>query len=441
MKKQGYYSSGEFAHLAQVTVRTIRFYDKQNILKPSFVDEKGNRFYTDSDLARLQQIVLLKYLGFSLEDIREMTIDDSDYHFMLSSLKLQKKLVQDRIEQMQLVEQAIDNTVDMIEAHHSIDWSQMLNLIHLTGMESTLKVQYQNANNISARIRLHEKYSVNKQGWFPWVYEQMHDAWHSSLCPSSSSAPASPTSLTSSSSASLASLTPSSTTAVSSALSSSLDSTRSVSILELGCGNGALWLQNKVRLPANIDITLSDISEGMIREARRDFEPDKRFHFAVFDCHSIPFDTESFDIIIANHVLFYCENTGKVCSEIARVLKPNGIFICSTYGVNHMKEITQLVKGFDDRIVLSKNNLYENFGLENGTDILSKSFSSVKQRRYDDEIIINSSEPLIEYILSCHGNQNQYILDRYHDFRNYIDRRIDDEFHITKDAGIFLCRK
>ena len=106
MKKPGYYSSGEFARMAHVTLRTIRYYDKHDILKPTWVSESGARFYTDEDFARLQQILLLKYLGFSLEDIREMTIDDSNYHFMLNSLNLQLKLVQDRIEQMQLVEKS-----------------------------------------------------------------------------------------------------------------------------------------------------------------------------------------------------------------------------------------------------------------------------------------------------------------------------------------------
>ena len=104
MKKPGYYSSGEFARMAHVTLRTIRYYDKQNILKPSYVTEAGARFYTDEDFARLQQILLLKYLGFSLDDIRDMTIDDADYHFMLNSLNIQLKLVRDRIEQMQLVD-------------------------------------------------------------------------------------------------------------------------------------------------------------------------------------------------------------------------------------------------------------------------------------------------------------------------------------------------
>ena len=91
MNLPGYYSSGQFARMANVSVRTIRFYDKQNILKPSYITASGARFYTDSDLARLQQILLLKYLGFSLDDIRKITINDTDLHFMLNSLNLQKK--------------------------------------------------------------------------------------------------------------------------------------------------------------------------------------------------------------------------------------------------------------------------------------------------------------------------------------------------------------
>ena len=82
MKKEGYYSSGCFAKMAHITKKTVRYYDEHNILKPSYVSPTGARFYSDEDFARLQQILLLKYLGFSLNDIREMTVNDSSYHFM-----------------------------------------------------------------------------------------------------------------------------------------------------------------------------------------------------------------------------------------------------------------------------------------------------------------------------------------------------------------------
>lgn len=391
MKLPGYYSSGQFARMADVSIRTIRFYDKQNILKPSYVNESGARFYTDSDFARLQQILLLKYLGFSLDDIREMTIDDADYHFMLNSLKLQLKLVRDKIEQMQSVEKAIEDTATAIEARHHINWSQMLNLIHLTNMEKSLTSQYKNATNISARIRLHNLYSQNPQGWFPWLYEQCR------IQPG-------------------------------------------MRILELGCGNGALWTENKPLLPQNISICLSDISEGMIRDARRTVgSEDSRFSFHTFDCHQIPFDRESFDLVIANHVLFYCKDIPKVCQEVKRVLKNNGHFLCSTYGDQHMKEINQLVQEFDNHVVLSSEKLYERFGLKNGESILNTCFPHTELLRYEDSLLVDRPEPIIEYILSCHGNQNQYLLERYKDFRTFVERKTGDALSITKDAGAFRC--
>ena len=280
----------------------------------------------------------------------------------------------------------------MVEQNHQIDWSHMMELIHLTGMEQSLKTQYQNATNISARIRLHRDYSVNRQGWFPWVYEQcrIRDGQQ---------------------------------------------------ILELGCGNGALWTENRDRIPDHVQILLSDVSEGMLRDARRNIgQWDSRFTFQAFDCAQIPCPDQSFDLVIANHVLFYCKDLDQVFSEVRRVLRPGGIFLCSTYGPRHMREINELVQNFDSRIVLSAEKLYEQFGLDNGHALLSPYFTNISCVRYEDAIELDRAEPLIEYILSCHGNQNQILLERYKDFRSFTERTVAKGFHITKEAGVFLCK-
>ena len=414
MKLSGYYSSGDFARMAQVSVRTIRFYDKQNILKPSYVTEAGARFYTDSDFVKLQQILLLKYLGFSLEEIKGMTIDNADYHFLQNSLSMQKKLIEDKIEQMQLVEQAIDNTVEALEENHQIDWSQMLHLIHLTGMEKSLKSQYENANNISTRIRLHKEFSTNKQGWFPWIFE-------TGILPYVE--------------------TKRNTSGAEVVGNNTQSELRKIEILELGCGEGSLWTENLEKLPENVRIAVSDISEGMIRDIRRNIGTDERFTYECFDCQQIPAQSKTYDIVIANHLLFYCEDMGQVCKEVKRVLKDDGVFLCSTYGTRHMQEITDLVQKFDSRIIVAAENLYERFGLENGEEILSKYFSEIDMNTYDDSIVIDKATPLIEYILSCHGNQNQYLLDKYQEFRQYVKNQVKDQYRITKEAGYFLCHK
>ena len=294
---------------------------------------------------------------------------------------------------MQLVEKAIQDTTEAIRSQHAIDWNQMLDLIHLTGMEKSMKNQYQNASNISSRINLHSLYSQNKQGWFPWIYEQCSIQ-------------------------------------------------HNMKILELGCGDGTLWAQNISQLPADISVTLSDLSSGMLRDARRAIgRKDSRFSFEVFNCAEIPHEDCSFDLVIANHVLFYCEDIPAVCNEIRRVLAPGGKFVCSTYGSRHMQEVSQLVQDFDNRIVLSADRLYERFGRENGTEILKPYFSHISWKSYNDSLLVPDAEPLISYILSCHGNQNQYLLDRYKDFRGFVARKTKDGFFITKDAGIFLCEK
>ena len=386
MKKDGFYSSGEFAKMAHITKKTLRYYDAHNILKPSYLTPYGARFYSDEDFARLQQILLLKYLGFSLDDIREMTINDSDYHFMADALKLQRKLVQDKIEQLQLVERAIQDTSKAIEEEHSVNWSQMLKLIHLTGMEKSMKNQYQNASNISARIQLHNKYSTNTQGWFPWIFDQCHMAEHST-------------------------------------------------VLEIGCGDGSLWLENKEKIPKQLHVVLSDISEGMLRDTRRAIHANvktSRFDFQVFDCERIPYPDNSFDLVIANHILFYCKNLTSVFEEISRVLKTGGTFVCSTYGAAHMKEINELVSEFDDRIVLSADRLFERFGKENGADLLAPYFQNIKWLSYEDSLHVTEPETLISYVLSCHGNQNQYIIDHYKEFRNYVRKKNRRRLHYYK---------
>ena len=393
MKLEGYYSSGEFANKAHITKKTVRYYDEHNILKPSFVNENGARFYTDKDFARLQQILFLKYLGFSLDDIREMTMRNSDLSFLSESLHMQLGLMEERLEQMQLMKQALIEASEAVDQGAAVDWSQMLQVVNLNEMEQKLKSQYLNSSNISARINLHKEYAVNKKGWFPWLFEQCQ-------------------------------IQPGDT------------------ILEIGCGDASLWRENRERIPKNIKIVLSDLSDGMMRDVKRSIgKKDERFRFDVMDAHQIHMPDASVDLLIANHVLFYCEDLQQVFREIKRVLKPDGIFICSTYSGSHMKEISDLVKEFDDRIVLSADRLYERFGKENGKELLQKEFKDIVWVQYEDHLSVTDADALLAYILSCHGNQNRYIVDRYRDFRVFVKKKTEKGFYITKDAGIFIVKK
>ncbi|MCA5010729.1 MerR family transcriptional regulator, partial [Clostridioides difficile] len=120
--------SGQFAKKANVSIRTVRYYDKQGLLKPSGMSEGGYRLYTDSDFAKLQKILSLKYLGFSLDEIRSITINDNDNDYVEGSLRLQLNLIRKRIEHLKLVEQTLTETSKLVTDNQSVDWNKILHL-------------------------------------------------------------------------------------------------------------------------------------------------------------------------------------------------------------------------------------------------------------------------------------------------------------------------
>lgn len=386
---KNYYTTGTFAKMANVTERTIRYYDKIGLLKPSFVMENGYRKYSDKDFLRLQKIISLKQLGFSIEEIFPMLANDENSK-LKDSFLLQSKLIDKRISQFQILNDALKSAASLVEKNE-LDWSKMIELVRLTNVETQVVEHYKNATNLNSRIKLHDKYSVNEKGWFTWLYEQ-------------------------------------------------IDFSGVYRLIEVGCGNGELWKNKNINL-RNREIFLSDSSTGMVEEVRKDLGKD--FNCIVVDCENIPFKDAYFDTIIANHVLFYLKNLDQGLHEIHRVLKRKGVFYCSTYGSDHMKEISELVKEFDSRIILSESHLYENFGLENGEIILKRYFSDVQRLEYPDKLVINEIQPLIDYILSCHGNQNEIISKRIDEFKMFLQAKMSEKgfIEITKNAGLFKCIK
>ena len=151
--------------------------------------------------------------------------------------------------------------------------------------------QYKDASNLDARVLLHQRFSTNQYGWFQWVFD-------------------------------------------------TLLKLPGNAILELGCGPGWLWKENASRIPTDWNITLSDLSPGMLDAAWRNLVVTGRtFQFKEIDAQSIPFEDETFDAVIANHMLYHVPDRSKAIAEIKRVLKPAGRLIATTVGENHMREM------------------------------------------------------------------------------------------------------
>jgi ubiquinone/menaquinone biosynthesis C-methylase UbiE len=252
--------------------------------------------------------------------------------------------------------------------------------------------QYRDGSNLNARVQLHARFSTSKYGWHRWVFDRLD------LLPESR-------------------------------------------ILELGCGAGHLWAENLNRIPGDWGVMLSDLSLGMLQEAQRNLSNCQRdFQFAVIDAQAIPYPDESFDAVIANHMLYHVPERMKALAEIRRVLRPGGRLYTSTVGRAHLRELWEWVSRFDPGAELWAGRVTESFVLENGFDQLSQLFSQVTMHRYDDDLLITEVEPLIAYVLSTSA-KSALTGDKLPGFVHFMEQELTSHgaIYVTKDSGIFAC--
>jgi SAM-dependent methyltransferase len=252
-----------------------------------------------------------------------------------------------------------------------------------------VKNQYQTASNLNARIRLHQQFSTNTYGWQHWIFDQLK--LHPGSC-----------------------------------------------ILELGCGAGNLLLENITHIPTQLEITVSDFSPGMLEQAKQNLQNNlPYFHFKVVDAQFIPFDKNSFDIVIANHMLYHLPDKRKALLEIKRVLKQTGFFYASTIGCNHLKELTTLINRFDAGLATWDKQPADSFNLENGSSQLGGYFKNISLSRYADSLIVTDAKLLTDYILS---GRIKFSTKQKLDLVEYVEHEMkanNGTLFITKDSGLF----
>jgi|TARA_Y100000310_G_scaffold344607_1_gene458272 ubiquinone/menaquinone biosynthesis C-methylase UbiE len=255
--------------------------------------------------------------------------------------------------------------------------------------------QYKDASNLKARLLLHDRFSTNKYGWHKWIFDQFH-------CPANSH------------------------------------------ILELGCGSGALWKENRERIPSGWDLTLSDLSRGMLEEARGNIgDTHSIMRFKVLDAQSIPFQDETFDVVIANSMLYHVPDSAMALSEICRVLKPDGTCYAATGGKPNGPTMADWIGKVNTKSNRDATEIGEgqSFTLENGESQLSAWFSSVTLSRYQDALEVTEVQPLVNYVksmISLHLD-DETIAEFERMIQEEMERR--GVVHIAKSGGMFAAKK
>lgn len=131
---QHVYHTGQFAQKASVSVRTLRYYDNVGLLSPTNYTEAGYRLYTDTDFFRLQQILALKFLGFSLDEIKHyLQVGPT---ILQEALGCQRAMMQEKKEQLEAIISAIDETEKLLQANAE-DWEAIVRVIQVMQMQQS----------------------------------------------------------------------------------------------------------------------------------------------------------------------------------------------------------------------------------------------------------------------------------------------------------------
>lgn len=255
-------------------------------------------------------------------------------------------------------------------------------------MDKIVQTQYRTAEHLNTRISLHDKYSVNKQGFGSWI-------------------------------------------------ASHYEIRSGASLLELGCGTGDLWRGRDELIRRCGRFVLSDCSAGMLASAREALSDSPEIEFRIIDIQEIPFPDRSFDIVIANMMLYHVPDLAKGLGEVRRVLKDGGRFYCATYGENGM--MAYIGSLFAERHVEGRINTA--FTLQNGASKLKPFFSGVERFLYEDALAVTDLDDLIDYIRSLSGLSELRMLPG-ETLRAVLEAHMrDGVLTIPKEYGLFVSTK
>jgi DNA-binding transcriptional MerR regulator len=126
---QGYMTVGEIAKKMGVTVRTLQYYDKEGLLSPSAESEGGFRLYTDKDMIQLHQILSMKYVGFSLSDIKKRNTSLDTPDDVEKALAEQETAIEEKLETLSESLKAIKALKAEVVQMQSVDFQKYAAII------------------------------------------------------------------------------------------------------------------------------------------------------------------------------------------------------------------------------------------------------------------------------------------------------------------------
>jgi ubiquinone/menaquinone biosynthesis C-methylase UbiE len=238
--------------------------------------------------------------------------------------------------------------------------------------------------------------------------------------------------------------------------------------LDAGCGTGTFLVPLARRLaPHGATVIGLDLAEGTLGQARARVQAEGLpVDCLIGDVEALPFDTGSFNLVLANYMLYHVPDLDQAIAELRRVLRQGGTLLAATNGQGHMRELWQMVEQALLRLGMSPQTVTAllerarpaealSFRLDNGAQWLRRAFTDVHLERYPDALYVTEVEPLVAYLLSLWSLEQllEEVTVPQHEramlqtqvvvtFRRIVHERLvaDRVVRIAKETGAFVAR-
>jgi SAM-dependent methyltransferase len=204
------------------------------------------------------------------------------------------------------------------------------------------------------------------------------------------------------------------------------------SVLEVGAGTGQLWRESPPS--SSTKLTLTDFSPAMCDELRK--IPGAEVKKA--GAETLPFGDESFDTVVANHMLYHVDSPDAALKEFKRVLKPGGTVIVALNGMDHLDELLDLGEKVGRPSTIRNQ---ARITAETADVFLEKYFEDLRSERFPGAFEVRSEQPVVDYL----GSLGDEGLDESQEeivrktVREVIER--DGVFRVMKNMVLFIGRK
>lgn len=384
-----YYTIGQLAKLAGISIKTLRVYERKGLLLPERNEENSYRMYGKDAVKTLEKIQLMKYLDFSLDQIAvflQLYENVSREKMLLE----QKRLLEKKREQLNTVIAHVERAVQECRATQQ-DGNAFLKALGLI-------VRNQRADELVGRLQMH---ADEPRGWSRFIFD-------------------------------------------------TAELKKGMRVLDAGAGYGNLWRYNQERLPKQLSVicvdkhnTHMDTFCTYIREKESEgYLTDSEFSFVWEDLETMSLNG-SYDRIFFNHVISHISDRNALYRKFSSVLSETGVFICTWGGLLFYEKLQPLLHTFFEECT-ELDELYHKHRahVEGWEKELYAIFPTVERHAYVITLHFATAEEFMEYIQQvCRPVRESLEIRRRH-FLEFLKqfKNEQEQFTFERDTYLYCCK-